>query len=403
MSKGAEWDVVAIPGLAKGTFPSTSSKSPENWVFNERFIPFELRSDAGVVPQLNLSQVTTNADANKALDSYKTLCAQYRLSEEIRLGYVAVTRAKTHLFCSTSYWGDGVKPLEPSSLYRSIESIALTSGRVIDELEPPAADARNPQEDIEVREIWPRDPLGPRRETFDASVALVREASPVDLDTHSTSDAIVQSWLEDSKALLAEVAESRTGSTLIPRPIRMSPSSIIAMKRDPESFALNIRRPMPRARDEYSSRGTAFHLWVERHLRGNSIFDDEDFDLLQPIEEDRTLEELKTTWLASDWADRQAHKVEVPFETVIAGTLVRGRIDAIYKTEQGFEVVDWKTGSKELDADSAIQLAIYRLAWAKLAGVPVESVSAAFHYVPTGVTDRRSNLMSEAELITLLS
>jgi DNA helicase-2/ATP-dependent DNA helicase PcrA len=234
-------------------------------------------------------------------------------------------------------------------------------------------------------------------------VALVRAASPVDLTSLSVDDSVIQSWVEDSKALIAEVAESHNGATTVPRPIRMSPSSIIAMKRDPEEFALNIRRPMPRARDEYSSRGTAFHLWVERHLRGNSIFDDEDFDLLQPIEEDRTLEELKATWLASDWADRQAHKVEVPFETVIAGTLVRGRIDAIYKTEHGFEVVDWKTGSKELDADSAIQLAIYRLAWAKLANVPVESVSAAFHYVPTGVTDRRSNLMSEAELIALLS
>jgi DNA helicase-2/ATP-dependent DNA helicase PcrA len=366
-------------------------------------VPFELRSDAAVVPQLNLSQVTTNADANKALDAYKDLCAQYRLSEEIRLGYVAVTRAKTHLFCSTTYWGEGVKPLEPSSLYRSIESIALTSGRVIDELEPPAADDRNPQEDIEVTEVWPRDPLGAAREKFDASVALARAASPADLTTLPAVDSAIASWVEDAKALIAEVAESRTSATTIPRPIRMSPSSIIAMKRDPEGFALNIRRPMPRARDEYSSRGTAFHLWVERHLLGNSIFDDEDFDLLQPIEEDRTLEELKTAWLSSDWADRQAYKVEVPFETVIAGTLVRGRIDAIYKTEQGFEVVDWKTGSKELDEDSAIQLAIYRLAWAKLAGVPVESVSAAFHYVPTSVTDRRSNLMSESELITLLS
>ena len=96
-------------------------------------------------------------------------------------------------------------------------------------------------------------------------------------------------------------------------------------------------------------------------------------------------------------------RVEVPFETVIAGTLVRGRIDAIYKTEAGFEVVDWKTGSKVLDEDSAIQLAIYRMAWAQLANVPVEQVSAAFHYVPTGVTDRRTNLMSRDELIALLS
>jgi DNA helicase-2/ATP-dependent DNA helicase PcrA len=184
----------------------------------------------------------------------------------------------------------------------------------------------------------------------------------------------------------------------------MSPSSIIAMKRNPSEFARNIRRPMPRARDEYSSRGTAFHLWIEHHLKGSSIFDDEEFDLLQPIEEDRSLEDLKSAWLQSEWADRaiRPEEVEVPFETVIAGTLVRGRIDAVYRTDSGFEVIDWKTGSKTLDEDSAIQLAIYRLAWAKLAGVPIESVKAAFHYVPTGITDRRDNLLSEAELNTLL-
>ena len=402
MSKGAEWDVVAIPGLAEGTFPSKSSKSPENWVFNERFIPFALRSDAHVVPQLNLSQIETNSDANKALDKYKDDCARYRYSEEIRLGYVAVTRAKTHLFCSTSYWGEGVKPLAPSVLYRSVEEVALRSGTVIDEIEAPATDARNPQEDVEITQAWPRDPLGMRRAAFDATVEKVRSASPVNLD-QITGGRELQSWIEDAQAIIKESAEIRTSGTAIPRPLRMSPSAIIAMKKDPEGFARSVRRPMPRALDEYSSRGTAFHLWVEKHLRGNSIFDDEDFDLLQPIEEDRTLEELKASWLKSEWADRRAHAVEVPFETVIAGTLVRGRIDAIYKTEQGFEVVDWKTGSKVLDEDSAIQLAIYRLAWAKLSGTPVEKVSAAFHYVPTGQIDRRVNLATEAELIALLS
>ena len=66
-------------------------------------------------------------------------------------------------------------------------------------------------------------------------------------------------------------------------------------------------------------------------------------------------------------------------------------------------MVDWKTGSRVLDEDSAIQLAIYRIAWAKLVDVPVESVTGAFHYVPTGVTDRRENLLSAEELDVLLS
>jgi DNA helicase-2/ATP-dependent DNA helicase PcrA len=88
---------------------------------------------------------------------------------------------------------------------------------------------------------------------------------------------------------------------------------------------------------------------------------------------------------------------------VIAGILVRGRIDAVYKTDNGFEVIDWKTGSKELGESAAVQLAVYRLAWAKLQGVAVESVSAAFHYVPTNTTDRRANLLTEDQLIDLLS
>lgn len=404
MSKGAEWDVVAIPGLTEGTFPSKSSQSPENWVFNERFIPFPLRSDEAVVPQLNLSQVTTNSDANKTLDAYKKECAGYRRKEEIRLGYVAVTRARSHLFCSASYWGDGVTPLEPSSLYRKVEEIALRSGKVIGELEPPADGARNPDEDKEIFAQWPRDPLASARSKFDATVELVRSAPAIVLSgVNASSDEQLQSWISDAQAIIAEQNESRSSSFAIPRPIRMSPSSIIAMKRDPQAFARSVRRPMPRARDEYSSRGTAFHLWVEKHLSGFSIFDDEEFDLLQPIEEDRTVEELKKTWLASEFGGRDAYRVEVPFETVIAGTLVRGRIDAIYKSDAGFEVVDWKTGSKQLDEDAAIQLAIYRLAWAKLEGISVNQVSAAFHYVPTGVTDRRTNLMSEEELIALLS
>ncbi len=400
MAKGAEWDVVAIPGLTEGTFPSDGARSPENWSTNERFIPFALRRDSDVVPQLSLAHVSTNSDANKALAEYGKRCVQYRLGEEIRLGYVAVTRARSHLFASASYWGSGVKPLQPSSLYRKIEEIARVQGRVIDELTPPDEDARNPREGIEESALWPRDPLGDSRAAFNATLEQVRGATAYDL---TVDNPALQSWIDDARAIIAEVAESRSTSLEIPRPVRMSPSSIIAMKKNPEEFAKSIRRPMPRARDEYSSRGTAFHLWIEHHLNGSSIFDDEEFDLLAPIEDDRTLEELKAKWLASEWADRAVHRVEVPFETVIAGTLVRGRIDAVYKTETGYEVIDWKTGSKVLDDDSAIQLAIYRLAWAKLAGVPLESVTGAFVYIPTGVTDRRGALLSEEELAALLS
>jgi DNA helicase II / ATP-dependent DNA helicase PcrA len=95
--------------------------------------------------------------------------------------------------------------------------------------------------------------------------------------------------------------------------------------------------------------------------------------------------------------------VEVPFETTIAGVLIRGRIDAIYSDGDGYQVVDWKTGSKKLGESARVQLAMYRLAWANLSGCDISKISAAFHYVPTGITDQPVDLLNEEELIQLIS
>ena len=60
----------------------------------------------------------------------------------------------------------------------------------------------------------------------------------------------------------------------------------------------------------------------------------------------------------------------MPFETVIDGIAVRGRMDAVYAdADGGWTVVDWKTGALPDPARRAplnVQLAAYRLAWAAL-------------------------------------
>ena len=74
-----------------------------------------------------------------------------------------------------------------------------------------------------------------------------------------------------------------------------------------------------------------------------------------------------------------------PFALVLAGQVVRGRIDAVYaEPDGGWLVVDWKTNRRQT-ADP-LQLAIYRLAWAELLGVPLDRVAAGFHYVRIGET-----------------
>ena len=82
--------------------------------------------------------------------------------------------------------------------------------------------------------------------------------------------------------------------------------------------------------------------------------------------------------------------------------VIRGRIDAVYREDDGtFFVVDWKTNRAET-ADP-LQLAIYRLAWAELHQVPLDEVRAAFHYVRSGNTVEPSDLPGRAELEAIFS
>ena len=96
--------------------------------------------------------------------------------------------------------------------------------------------------------------------------------------------------------------------------------------------------------------------------------------------------------------------------------VVRGRIDAVYRTSEPgaaggdgygtndtndtFDVVDWKTGRSPADP---LQLAVYRIAWARVAGVPESAVGAAFYYVATGEVVRPTDLPGADEVERLLS
>jgi DNA helicase II / ATP-dependent DNA helicase PcrA len=72
----------------------------------------------------------------------------------------------------------------------------------------------------------------------------------------------------------------------------------------------------------------------------------------------------------------------------------------------GYEVIDWKTGPPSSGAElaaAAVQLAAYRLGWARLTGVPVERVSAGFHHVAAKETLRPVDLLDEAGLLNLVT
>ena len=404
MAKGAEWHVVAVPGLSDGTFPGVNRSDPDNWLKNEKHVPFALRGDAHELPRFTLDGITKNSDAAKAIKEFARQCVDHiKMREEMRLAYVAVTRARTHLICTASWWRDGANSVSPSNFFTLIAGAASANGgRLISDVAAPDDDAENPTLENPLTAIWPRDYLGDKRAQFDAAIALVNasEVHPL-IDSQNPE---VNSWIMDAHSLITEQRNRASDVVEVALPTRLSTSTLVALHENPQELALNIRRPMPRGQDQYSRRGTAFHLWVERQFTdAATLFGDEYLDYLDPLEDDSKLEDLKAAWLKSSFADRTPARVEVPFETTIAGVLIRGRIDAIYPDGDGFQVVDWKTGSKQLGKSAQVQLAMYRLAWAKLSGCDVSKISAAFHYVPTGVTDQPADLLDEAALVALIS
>ena len=404
MAKGAEWDVVAVPGLSEGTFPGVNKSDPDNWLKNEKHVPFPLRGDAAELPSFTFDGIEKNSDASKAIKAFGTLCVdQIKMREEMRLAYVAVTRARTHLLCTASWWRDGTRSVAPSIIFNIIVASASSNGGIlISDAIAPEEGSENPTLENPQIAQWPRDYLGDKRAQFDAAIALIDSVKEHSLTLNK--DEAINSWILDAQSLITEQKLSKKDVIEVVLPTRLSTSTLVALHEDPHALALNIRRPMPRGQDQYSRRGTAFHLWVEREFTdAATLFGEEYLDYLDPLEDDSTLENLKASWLKSSFAKRTPVRVEVPFETTIAGVLIRGRIDAVYSEGDGFQVVDWKTGSRKLGESARVQLAMYRLAWAKLSGCDLSKISAAFHYVPTGVTDQPVDLLNEDDLVKLIS
>src|SRR5690606_17985507 len=157
---------------------------------------------------------------------------------------------------------------------------------------------------------------------------------------------------------------------------------------------------MPKPPSRSASFGTRFHQWVEARFGQQDLLDPEDLpgQADRGIDDDADLAAVIAAFEAGPFAERHPVATEHPFALVLDGQVVRGRIDAVYREPDGRHlVVDWKTGRRE-DADP-LQLAIYRLAWAELQGVPVEQVRACFHYVRSGRTvDVSDSLPGRVEL-----
>ncbi|MEU1188830.1 ATP-dependent DNA helicase [Streptomyces sp. NPDC005859] len=522
-SKGLEWDVVAVPGLVTGTFPSGQGR--EKWTAQAKVLPHELRGDAATLPDLD------SWDA-RGMKAFHEAMKDHQHTEELRLGYVTFTRPRSLLLGSGHWWGPTQKkPRGPSDFLRELyDHCAAGHGEIEAWADEPEEDEENPVlHRATADQVWPLplddDALARRRAAAETVLAHLEdlashpdghpgathdpdayddpdwppppdedefphephddgpayegpeyedpeygdplydeppygesdpfqdasfedapvEDTPLDLPSHGEDSAgrhrfvsgrpavphqatapelpatrprrtsltpeearAVASWDRDLDALAGELLRARRSVTDVPLPRTLTASQVLRLAADPDGLAQELARPMPRPPQPAARRGTRFHAWVEAR------FEELTLPLLEPdelpggdaeIADERDLEALKEAFERTEYAHRTPYRVEAPFQLALAGRVVRGRIDAVYKEGDGasatYDIVDWKT-HRARTADP-LQLALYRLAWAEQQGVPVESVTAAFLYVRGGEVVRPEGLPDRAALERLLT
>ncbi|WP_162931322.1 ATP-dependent DNA helicase [Streptomyces sporangiiformans] len=478
-SKGLEWDVVAVPGLVTGTFPSSQGR--EKWTAQGKVLPHELRGDADTLPDID-------AWDSRSMKAFHEAMKDHQHTEELRLGYVTFTRPRSLLLGSGHWWGPSQKkPRGPSDFLQALyEHCAAGYGEIEAWADQPQEHEANPALHKATGEhAWPLPlddaALARRRaaaqtvlahlesghpheaahpsaqdETIDAEdrfeeeppfdddppyldeppyeEADIADEDPGDWEAWTRSrpkiphptpspDArphppettpltpeearTIASWDRDLDALTGELLHARESVTDVPLPPALTASQVLRLAADPDGFAQELARPMPHPPQPAARRGTRFHAWVEarfEELRLPMLEPDELPGSEAEIADERDLEALKDAFERTAYAHRTPHRVEAPFQLAIAGRVVRGRIDAVYKEGDGdettYEIVDWKT-NRTRTADP-LQLALYRLAWAEQQGVPLESVKAAFLYVRSGELVRPDALPDRAALERLL-
>lgn len=417
-AKGLEWELVAVPQLSNNVFPGAKGLT---WLSDDGQLPPSLRGDKLDLPQLEIAQCANQSEIAALVKAHQADWKLGQLTEERRLLYVALTRSEHTLLFSGHWWPRAASRFRgPSEFLTELAAAAAGICPPVCWESEPAKDAVNPLTILPRSAAWPWDPLGTRRvQVGDAADRVWRSmrelaakeenpAARIEVTTENPVGQDPRGWARDIRALVAERLASHHRQISVELPTTLSVSALVTLADDPARLAQQIRRPLPLPPTPMARRGTAFHSWLERFFAGEALLDLSELpgadhrDTLPELD----FEQLREAFLDSTWAQRVPHAQEVPFATMIGDLPVRGRMDAVFKDDDGgWTVVDWKTGRRP-DASRAavvaVQLAAYRLAWANIVGCEPSRVRAAFHYVAANLTVAPADLLDEAGLIALI-
>ena len=250
-------------------------------------------------------------------------------------------------------------------------------------------------------------------------------------------------------------------------PGHLSASTFIRLSEDPQGTVHQLMRPVPQRPSRAATIGTAVHALIEEHfgvaptadpleapeaedtvgvdlpgstasasttsaapadpadLQEQALGESSDeFTFEDAYEESESELEASvqrlwerfanSEWGSDEWKER-IWAVEYPVETHIEGVSLRGRIDAVFRTEdedgECWVLVDWKSGSRPKMAtmqSRRFQLGLYRIAFSRIMGVDPERISTVFVYLGgKGVAEVwdhqiRGGLPTEAQLAKVI-
>lgn len=390
-AKGLEWDVVAVLHTDKTTYAAQAS----TYLSNAHILP-----DAGASERY--AEATNRKEFQDDGEEFITSERHKVAEENARLFYVAITRTERVLMVTAS----GKDPYGPfAELARAFPEYVETwaaDDSALDGAEENDEDNTDQAADEPETGLFPHLPIRPGVMDGAAAVHAALEAQPEQAagETFDFWEREVTALIEEHEALQAPVVD-------VELPGELTATDMVSIKSDPVQFAKRQRRPVPFKPITYAKRGTEFHQWLEDRFGGQALLDEDQLPGIgEEVVDAAHLEELRRYFLASPWAERVPERVEHPFEVAIGTTMVRGRMDAVFREADGtWLIVDWKTGRFPTGPalrSAEIQLAVYREAWRRQVGED-EKVSAAFFYVSTGETFAPRSLPGGEELADLLS
>ncbi|MHA7132361.1 UvrD-helicase domain-containing protein [Oerskovia turbata] len=454
-----------VDGIFPNTAVGENGPSDSGWFTGLGNLPYPLRGDAEDLPAFRYDRAEDAKDLDGRRKEFLAASGEHQVDEERRLAYVAFTRARAELLLAGSWWRDATKPRTPSPFLTELAEAGIISDA--DWAGTPGKDEGNPRDDLVNEARWPRaepgvggdvgrggpgvpgassgpgegleagsatETAGSRaralvraaadrvRERIDARAPLGADTVPGGMfdeqpDGPPLLDGSGTDLRELARILLEERDRRDARSSEITFPAHISASGLVRLAADRDEYALHLRRPVPAQPTAHARRGTQFHLWAEQYFTSSSLLDVDDLPGAddEDIAPDQDLDALQQTFLASEWAGRTPLAVEVDVETPVGGIMFRSRIDAVFPespehadgASDAVVVVDWKTGKAPRDAEARrtreVQLAVYRLAWSRWSGLPVDKVNAAFYYLGSDETVRPERLLDAGELEALVA